>query len=135
MIALVCTIIAAGSFLSAIRSGSEASRLAVSGVISLVLGIGSFLIGGALVALGIYLIVRARRADPIAAAQHRDLVAAVQGEHDRIHREYEHAMDRWKRLYYCGRDDCVFIPGENGSAPVTEMNTYLAIAPTGLKAN
>lgn len=25
---------------------------------------------------------------------------------------WEKAMDRWRRLYYCARDDGVFIPGE-----------------------
>jgi predicted RNA-binding Zn-ribbon protein involved in translation (DUF1610 family) len=35
------------------------------------------------------------------------------------------AMDRWNRLYYCGRDDCVFLPGMTTYAPVTEMTKYL----------
>lgn len=35
------------------------------------------------------------------------------------------AMDRWNKLYYCGRDDCVFLPGTNTSAPISNMLEYL----------
>ncbi len=35
------------------------------------------------------------------------------------------AMERWNRLYYCGRDDCVFLPGTNTYAPITDMREYL----------
>ena len=34
-------------------------------------------------------------------------------------------MKRWNRLYYCGRDDCVFVPGTNTYAPAAQMNKYL----------
>ena len=40
-------------------------------------------------------------------------------------RQWERAMDRWNKLYYCGRDDCVFVLGSNTSAPVEEMMDYL----------
>lgn len=35
------------------------------------------------------------------------------------------AMERWNKLYYCGRDDCVFLPGSGSSAPITSMTEYL----------
>lgn len=38
---------------------------------------------------------------------------------------WEYAMDRYERLYYCQRDDCVFIPGENTSSPITKLKEYL----------
>lgn len=41
------------------------------------------------------------------------------------HKQWEKAMERWNKLYYCGRDDCVFLPGTNTSAPITDMYKYL----------
>ena len=38
---------------------------------------------------------------------------------------WERAMDRYGKLYYCKRDDVVFIPGEIKSSPVTRMNELL----------
>jgi predicted RNA-binding Zn-ribbon protein involved in translation (DUF1610 family) len=35
------------------------------------------------------------------------------------------AMDRWNQLYYCGRDDCVFLPGAHTHALVSTMAEYL----------
>jgi hypothetical protein len=42
---------------------------------------------------------------------------------------WEMAMDRYERLYYCQRDDCVFIPGENTSSPITKLKDYLFSKP------
>lgn len=38
---------------------------------------------------------------------------------------WEQAIKRWDLLYYCERDDCVFITGENMSAPVSQMKDLL----------
>ena len=38
---------------------------------------------------------------------------------------WENAMKRYQKLYYCQRDDCVFIQGENISAPVNRMMELL----------
>lgn len=38
---------------------------------------------------------------------------------------WEQAMHRWGGLYYCGRDDGVFIPGETDLIPTTEMREFL----------
>lgn len=38
---------------------------------------------------------------------------------------WESAMNRWRLLYYCNRDDCVFIPGEDESAPLQEMLKFI----------
>jgi predicted RNA-binding Zn-ribbon protein involved in translation (DUF1610 family) len=35
------------------------------------------------------------------------------------------AMGRWNQLYYCNRDDCVFLPGTHTHAPVVNMVEYL----------
>ena len=48
--------------------------------------------------------------------------ARVQRETDR----YNLAMTRWDQLYYCGRDDCVFLPSTNTYAPLAKLAQYLA---------
>jgi predicted RNA-binding Zn-ribbon protein involved in translation (DUF1610 family) len=39
------------------------------------------------------------------------------------------AMSRWEKLYYCGRDDIIFIPGEKTSSNVSDIHTYLYTDP------
>ena len=38
---------------------------------------------------------------------------------------WERAMSRWQALYYCARDDCVFVPGERRAAPLAQMQDLL----------
>jgi hypothetical protein len=38
---------------------------------------------------------------------------------------WNNAMQRWNSLYYCNRDDCVFIPGTNTFAPSSNMIDYI----------
>lgn len=40
---------------------------------------------------------------------------------------WERVMERWNQLYYCSRDDCVFIPSTNQAVPVpvSQMRDYL----------
>jgi hypothetical protein len=52
-----------------------------------------------------------------------------QETNQRIMQNYQNAMDRWNALYYCHRDDCVFIPEEGSSAPLESMKDYLFQAP------
>lgn len=40
-------------------------------------------------------------------------------------KKYAKAMQRYESLYYCHRDDCVFIPGESGYAPSAKMEQFL----------
>lgn len=47
-------------------------------------------------------------------------------EHNsQIPQRYRDVMERWEELYFCHRDDVVFIPGEDTFAPVEKMNEYL----------
>ncbi len=46
---------------------------------------------------------------------------AIKPEMDR----WNYAMDRWNKLYYCSRDDCLYIPGEKGSVPIGSMESIL----------
>ena len=40
--------------------------------------------------------------------------------------KWENATERWNQLYYCHRDDVVFIPGEGTSSPVDDIKAYLS---------
>jgi hypothetical protein len=40
-------------------------------------------------------------------------------------RKMQQASARWSRLYYCGRDDIVFDPGQNLAVPVRDLASYL----------
>ena len=41
------------------------------------------------------------------------------------YKNWQQAYARWEKLYYCGRDDVIFIPGEKTSAPVADMMVYV----------
>jgi predicted RNA-binding Zn-ribbon protein involved in translation (DUF1610 family) len=43
--------------------------------------------------------------------------------------KYAKAMQRYDQLYYCHRDDCVFIPGESGYAPSAKIDEFLFTDP------
>lgn len=38
---------------------------------------------------------------------------------------WRRAKERWDKLYYCSRDDIVFIPSENKSVPLYQMTDYI----------
>lgn len=38
---------------------------------------------------------------------------------------YLNMQKRWENLYYCQRDDCIFVPGEGTWAPTDHMKDYL----------
>ncbi|MGB8214489.1 MAG: hypothetical protein WCE68_13105 [Anaerolineales bacterium] len=44
--------------------------------------------------------------------------------------QWQAAMARWEKLYYCARDDVVFIPGEGTSATLADMPGYLNAQPS-----
>jgi hypothetical protein len=35
-------------------------------------------------------------------------------------------MERWQKLFYCGRCDVVFVPGESAFFPVEKLNEALS---------
>lgn len=39
--------------------------------------------------------------------------------------KWERAMNRWQKLYYCSRDDVVFLPGEERAVPPSRMSELL----------
>jgi len=40
-------------------------------------------------------------------------------------KKWEYSMDRWNRLYYCSRDDCIFFPNENSAFPSATLNKVI----------
>lgn len=49
----------------------------------------------------------------------------IKEEGDEIQERYERAVRRWNQLYYCYRDDIVFIPGEDDAIVLEDMYSYL----------
>jgi hypothetical protein len=43
--------------------------------------------------------------------------------------KWQQAISRWEKLYYCGRDDIIFIPAEKTSANVAELSAYIYTNP------
>jgi predicted RNA-binding Zn-ribbon protein involved in translation (DUF1610 family) len=106
-------------------AGDLTQETVVYGLLGLVGGGISFLGGIALIVLGIFLV---RRSVKKKRFQKEEIQRQLQEEADRSERiqsAWRNALDRWNQLYYCGRDDCVFIPGENSSAPLSKMKEYL----------
>ena len=49
----------------------------------------------------------------------------VRVENEKIKLSRPNALKRWEKLYYCFRDDCVFIPGEGSYSYLSEIKDYL----------
>lgn len=41
---------------------------------------------------------------------------------------WEDSRERWQQLYYCFRDDGVFLPGQSSFIPINQMSEYLKAA-------
>jgi hypothetical protein len=82
--------------------------------------LGLLFLGGA---VGIF--VFGRRNVSRKKAEHAQQIREIFEQRRRIQQAYETAVQRWQSLYYCARDDVVFLPGEGTSAPLGEMQAYL----------
>jgi hypothetical protein len=51
--------------------------------------------------------------------------------YQQAYQQWQQAMARYENLYYCGRDDVVFIPGEKTSANVADLMRYIYTNPGG----
>lgn len=116
-----------GIFMLFSSPGNQTQDTALMAVIGLVSGIFSFLVGTAAIGLGIYLVVRSGKNKRSQLAEYQRKVQEDVDERQRIQSAWISAMERWNQLYYCGRDDCVFIPSESTSAPISRMKEYLYI--------
>jgi hypothetical protein len=84
-----------------------------------------FLVGGAAIALGIYLLIRSGKNKRLQIAEYEQLVQREIAERQRIQGAWKKAIERWNQMYYCGRDDCVSIPREQAYASISKMKEYL----------
>jgi len=71
------------------------------------------------------LFVFGRRTVTRKKAEHAQRVRELLAGRKQVQEDHDNAMRRWQALYYCARDDVVFLPGEASSAPVGEMLRYL----------
>jgi predicted RNA-binding Zn-ribbon protein involved in translation (DUF1610 family) len=105
--------------------GSQVQDTAIMTVIGLIGSIFFFLVGAVAIALGIYLIIRFGKNKRSQLAEYQRKVQEEIAERQRILSNWTRAMERWNQLYYCARDDCVFIPSEKNSASISKMKEYL----------
>jgi len=92
---------------------------------SAAMGLGLLLLCAALIAAGVFMIIRSRRKGKEKLAAYQESVAAAEKERQTIRQAWERAVRNWNDLYYCARDDCVFIPGRTISAPLSQLKEYL----------
>ncbi len=124
LIASVC-IVAGGIYMLVGSSGYQTQDTALMMIIGLVGSLFLLLMGTAAIALGVFLVVRSRKNKQAQIAEYQRKVQEEIEERQRIQSAWKKAVERWNQLYYCARDDCVFIPGENTSAPTSNMQEYL----------
>ncbi len=67
--------------------------------------------------------------------QYEASVRQITVQNECLHSTWKRSLERWDRLYYCSRDDCVFIPGEGTSAPLSGMQAYLQATPGRAKVD
>ncbi len=106
-------------------SDTQTQDTAIMMIIGLVGSIILLFAGAALIALGIFLMVRSGKNKKVQLAEYQRKVQEEIAERQHIQSAWKEAMERWNQLYYCARDDCVFIPGEKTSASISKMKEYL----------
>jgi predicted RNA-binding Zn-ribbon protein involved in translation (DUF1610 family) len=120
LVFLFCTVTAAVLFWGSTSSGFDTEIVInlIGGFITLIpIGIG--------IVLFVFGVPRERRANAEKAAIADGKRRELRRQFDEQSYRWKIAMERWNKLYYCGRDDCVFLPGTNTYAPVTSMVEYL----------
>ncbi len=63
--------------------------------------------------------------------QRKEKEKSIQQQSDinKGYQKWQQAISRWEKLYYCGRDDIIFIPGEKTSAAVADIHNYIYANP------
>lgn len=85
-------------------------------LLNVVSGLATWLLGaGGLALLWLVLLVWVSR------RRHAHRVRRLAVEKQR----WDGAILRWEHLYYCARDDGVFVPGETSLIPIDQLHTYL----------
>lgn len=99
-------------------------------IICLMVPVLLMLLGGiSLIIFGIVNIARLkdknRKAWSAVTRYNRKVLHDWQQANDKLMSDWQTAMNRWNDLYYCHRDDCVFIPEEGTYAPLSKIKDYL----------
>src|SRR5581483_465524 len=107
-----------GGALTASGSPAKASQ----GYQGILIGIVALIIGGAITYGAIRMIQNASTRNQANDPKHQSAVSDYQQELARV----KLAESRWEHeLYYCFRDDCVFIPGQTIAVSPEQMNQIL----------
>jgi hypothetical protein len=75
--------------------------------------------------VGVGLILWGRKRRQASWEKYEVELAEAQAVNERARQVWNRARARWESLYYCHRDDCVFIPNKGTCAPLTQMREYL----------
>jgi len=73
----------------------------------------------------VFLVPKTRERTAAASAAAEERMKRYREEAEKTNKHWEQAMKRYDRLYYCQRDDCVFMQGETSFAPVGKLKEYL----------
>jgi predicted RNA-binding Zn-ribbon protein involved in translation (DUF1610 family) len=93
-----------------------------------------FIFGTALIALifiavGVYFKGEEKEKLKMTESEHNKKVVEYQRNYESQKNEalrvWKRAMARWETLYYCERDDCIFLPKEKFYAPASQMGVLL----------
>jgi predicted RNA-binding Zn-ribbon protein involved in translation (DUF1610 family) len=113
----VCT--AFGAF--GTQQGPEADVLA-TGLATMVTCAFPPLVG---LAAGVALTYWAAKRRRVASESYRLALEQAASARKEVQQRWQKARDRWENLYYCYRDDCVFVPDEGTFAPLSRKAEYL----------
>jgi predicted RNA-binding Zn-ribbon protein involved in translation (DUF1610 family) len=61
----------------------------------------------------------------MARTNHLEVIGKIVRYNNTLVDNWKIAYERWERLYYCNRDDCLFIPGESRYVRVDEMEKLI----------
>jgi hypothetical protein len=111
-------IFAVMGYISSTSSYYQSGALSSSVITALVCGFTPFLVSVGMFVLWYFL----RKKD-------QERLRLEQSAINDAYQRWQQARARWEKLYYCGRDDIVFIPGEKTSATVADMIAYLYTSP------
>jgi hypothetical protein len=120
LLGLVLLVVGACPLLAAFASetADEAISMITSSLICLLPAV-------VLLGIGILLTVMGVRKGKVSKERLQTEAAQAKADREQEEEVYQQMMERWEKLYYCHRDDCVFIPDEGTSAPLSKMHLYL----------
>ncbi|MBN1316754.1 MAG: hypothetical protein JXA42_14845 [Anaerolineales bacterium] len=75
--------------------------------------------------IGAFVLYRGYKKKMTADERYEKELDHVKTENETTMNRWEKIMKRWESLYYCYRDDCIFIPQENTCASAQKMQEFL----------